>query len=119
MPNPPSIAFTIPYSPVSVGFVVNANGVQPDGTNVPVPDTTSPLVIGNFVGGSYVSASVDPSNNRRVIVSAVAPPPAANSVAQWSFTVTVTGKPGTVTVSGTTKSPTDISGVFWDGVNPA
>jgi hypothetical protein len=121
MPNPPSITLSIPYVSQAVGVIVNSNGVQPDGTNPGVPDTTSPLVISTLSGGAFFSAVVDPGNNRRIIVSGVAPPVAANSIQQWSFKVAVAGKPAFVTVNGTTQCPSDVSGVRWDeiAVGPA
>lgn len=116
MSNPPPIAFTIPYVAVAVRVVVSSNGVLPDGTNPGTPDLTSALVITTLVGGAFHAAAVDPSDNRRVIVSAIAPPIAANSIQQWSFKISVPSKPTFVTVSGTTPCPTDSSGVSWDGV---
>ncbi len=116
MSNPPAIAFTVPYAPVAVGVLVLSDGVQADGTNPGVPDTTSPLVLSNFVGTPSVTAVVDPSNNRRVIVTAIAPPIQVNSTFPWSFRISVAGKANTVTVSGTTAAPTGVAGVTWDEV---
>lgn len=121
MSNPPAVAFTIPYVPVAVRVVVLANGVQPDGSNPGVVDTTSPLVLTGIAGAAYASWGVDPMDNRRVIVAGIAPPIAQNSVFPWSFKISVAGKSNFTTVSGTTQAPSDVSGVSWDGqpVGPA
>ncbi len=116
MANPPAINFTIPFAPVAVRVVVNGNGVQPDGTNVPVPDVTSPLVISGVSGPTGFTAAVDPSDNRRVIVTPGLLPP-GSPVVSWSFRISVAGRAATTTVSGTTPAPVDLSGVTWDG-NP-
>lgn len=121
MSNPPAINFTIPYVTQAFRVVALANGVQPDGSNPGSPDTTSVLTISSLAGSQYYLAAIDPADNRRIIVEAIAPPPAENSVAQWSFKISVLGRPAFVTVSGTTKSPADVSGVTWDGqlIGPA
>jgi hypothetical protein len=117
MPNPPAINFAIPFAPVAVGVVVSSNGVQPDGTNVPVPDTTSTLVITGVSGPTGYSAVVDPANNRRVIVTPGLLTPGGTAV-PWSFKISVAGKVAVVTVSGSTPVPAEASGVFWDGATP-
>jgi hypothetical protein len=116
MPNPPAINFTIPFAPVAVGVIVNANGVQPDGSNVPTPDTTTTLTITGVTGPTAYSAAIDPANNRRVIVTPGLLAPGATLVT-WSFKISVTGKPQFVTVSGTTPASADLAGAVWDG-NP-
>lgn len=116
MPNPPSINFVIPFAPVALKVIVNANGVQPDGTNVPVPDLTSVLTLTPLTGPSGYNAMIDPSDNRRIIVAPALLAPGGTSV-PWSFRLSVAGKAATVTVSGNTSAPAEASGVFWDG-NP-
>ncbi len=115
MSNPPTINFAIPFSPVAFHVVVNSNGVQPDGTNVPIPDTTSVLTFFTVQGAAAFTASVDPGDNRRVIVTPGLLAVGVGTVA-WSFRISVAGKLGTVTVSGNTPIPSDASGVTWDGV---
>lgn len=116
MPNPPAINFTIPFGPVAFRVVVNANGVQPDGTNVPVPDLTSTLTLTGVSGPSAYNAMVDPTDNRRIIVAPALLAPGGTPV-PWSFRISVAGKAATVTASGSTVTPAEASGVFWDG-NP-
>jgi hypothetical protein len=116
MPNPPAINFVIPFHAVAVRVIVNSNGVQPDGTNVPTPDTTSTLVIAPVSGPSGYSAAIDPGDNRRVIITPGLLTPGGVTVA-WSFRISVAGRIATVTVSGSTPAPADLSGVIWDG-NP-
>ena len=116
MANPPAINFTIPFVPVAVRVVVNSNGVQSDGTNVPVPDVAAPLILGNFTGPTGFTAAVDPADNRRVIVTPGLLAPGSTPM-PWSFRISVAGKIAFTTVSGTTPAPADLSGVTWDG-NP-
>lgn len=120
MSNPPAINFTIPFVPVAVHVVVNANGVQPNGTNVPVPDTTSSLVLSILSGATAISVAVDPSDNRSVIFTPGLLPPGGSQVG-WSVKISVPGKSQFTTVSGNTPAPADVSGVTWDGnpVGPA
>jgi hypothetical protein len=116
MSNPPSINFTVPFAPVALRVVVNANGVLPDGTNVPSPDVTSPLVFTNMMGPTAPIAavpSVDPLDNRRVIITPglLSPGPAGS----WNWRISAAGRSSFVTISGTTAAPVDASGVVWDG----
>jgi hypothetical protein len=121
MPNPPSVSL-LPGQPQAIGVVVTANAVQPDGSNPGIPDTTTPLAFENVQNasgaGAAVIPSVDPGNNRRIIMTpgvlAV-----GGSPIPWSFRVKATGRTAFVTVSGTTAAPPDVSGVAWDGVPPA
>lgn len=121
MPNPPSIPL-LPGQPQSIGVVVTANAVQPDGTNPGVVDSTTPLTFENAqnAGGANAAVipSVDPSNNRRVILTPGALPPGGAPVA-WAFRIKAAGRSGFVTVSGSTAAPLDVSGVAWDNVQPA
>ncbi len=123
MPNPPSINL-LPGVPQAFGVIVTANGVQPDGSNPGQVDNTSPLVfepIQNSSGSNAaVVPTVDPVNNRRVICTPGALNPGVVPTA-WSFRVKVVGRTATVTVTGSTAAPPDVSGVTWDGnpVGPA
>jgi hypothetical protein len=117
MSNPPAINFVIPFAPIAFHVVVNANGVQPDGTNVPVPDLTSTLVIGNISGATGFSAAIDPGDNRRVIVTPGLLAPGSGATA-WGFRVSVAGKSAVVNVTGSTPAPAEASGVSWDGISP-
>lgn len=121
MSNPPAIPFVIPFAPVAFHVVVNGNGVQPDGSNVPVPDTTSPLIFTGVSNPSGYAVAVDPADNRRVIVTPglLTPSPSGTTPMPWSFRISVAGRLGTVTVSGSTAFPLDVSSVTWDGVAPA
>lgn len=116
---PPAINFTIPFVPVAIMVIVNANGVQPDGTNVPTPDTTSALVISNL-GGTPPAATiaVDPSNNRRLIITPSLLTP-GGPPGNYTYRVSVAGKTSTVTITGQTAAPLDASGVVWDGASPS
>lgn len=121
MPNPPSISL-LPGQPQAIGVVVTANSVQPDGTNPGVADTTTALTFENVQNASGANAavtpSVDPNNNRRVIMTPGALTVGSSSV-PWSFRVKAAGRTGFTTVSGTTAAPLDVSGVAWDGIPPA
>lgn len=121
MLNPPSIPL-LAGQPQAIGVVVTANAVQPDGSNPGVPDTTTPLTFENVQNASGVGAavvpSVDPGNNRRVIMTPGALAIGASPL-PWSFRVKAAGRTTFVTVSGTTAAPLDVSGVAWDGVPPA
>lgn len=120
MPNPPSIAL-LPGQPQAINVVVTANAVQPDGSNPGAVDSTTPLTFENMQNASGASAavipSVDPSNNRRVIMTPGALTAGGTSV-PWSFRVRAAGRTGFTTVSGNTAAPPDVSGVAWDGVPP-
>ncbi len=118
MSNPPAINFSIPFAPIAFHVIVNANGVQADGTNVPVPDLTSPLVITGVSGPTAYSAAVDPSDNRRVIVTPQQVPIGGGPI-PFTFRVSVAGRSATVTVGGSTPPAAEMSGVSWDGVAPA
>jgi len=121
MPNPPSIAL-LPGQPQAIGVVVTANSVQPDGSNPGVVDTTTPLTFENVQNASGASAAVvptvDPNNNRRVIMTPGALTVGGTPV-PWSFRVKAAGRTGFTTVSGSTAAPPDVSGVAWDNVPPA
>lgn len=120
MPNPTSVSL-LPGQPQAIIVVVTANAVQPDGTNPGVLDTTTGLTFENMQNATGPSAAViptvDPNNNRRVIMTpgvltvGVTPVP-------WSFRVKAAGRTGSVTVSGSTSAPPDVSGVAWDGNPP-
>lgn len=118
--NPPNINFAIPFVPQAFRVVVNANGVQPDGTNVATPDTTSALIFTSVANPSAAVPSIDPLDNRRVIVTPGPVTPGAAPIA-WAFRVSVAGRPGQVLVQGSTPAPPDLSGVSWDGspITPA
>ena len=120
MPNPPLIPL-VPGQPQALVVVVTANGVLPDGTNPGVVDTTSLLIFENIQNTppfATVAAtpSIDPNNNRRVIVTPGALPPGSSPLS-WSFRIRVAGRTATLPVGGSTTAPPDVSGVFWDG-NP-
>jgi len=120
MPTPPNITL-LPGQPQSIGVIVTMNSVQTDGSNPGAPDLTTPLTfesVQNAAGdGAAVIPSVDPINNRRVVMT-----PAALAVdappMPWSFRVLAAGRSGFLTVTGRTTSPSDVSGVAWDGVDP-
>lgn len=125
MSNPPSISLA-PGAPQAFIVIVTANAVSVvDGTNPGSVDTTTPL---NFEGVQGfgpaapigVIASVDPTNNRRVIVTSGALQPGSPDQ-PWSFRVKAAGRTAFVTASGHTSAPADVSGVGWDGgtVGPA
>lgn len=125
MLNPPPVHL-LPGQAQAITVFVNSNGVQPDGSNPGVPDTTSPLIIEPVQNASGASAAVvptvDPNNNRRVIMT-----PAVTQIFNpqqtipWSFRIKAANRTQFVTVGGDTLSPPDASGVFWDGnpVGPA
>lgn len=121
MPNPPSITL-LPGQPQALGVIVTANAVQPDGSNPGVVDSTTPLTLENGQNAAGANAavvpSIDPNNNRRVIMTPGALTPGGTSV-PWSFRVKAAGRTGFTTVSGTTSAPPDVSGVAWDNVPPA
>lgn len=117
MSNPPSISLSAGI-PQAFRVVVTANGVQADGSNPGVLDTSSVLTIENVqnANGTGVLATVDPGDNRRVVCTPGVLAPGGTSV-PWSFRVKVPGRTSFVTASGTTAAPADVSGVSWDG-NP-
>lgn len=57
------------------GLVLIANQVNPDGTTTPVVDTTTALTL--TPSGSEIVATIDPSDNRKVILTANMAPGAA------------------------------------------
>lgn len=121
MPNPPSIVL-LPGQPQAIGVVVTANAVQPDGSNPGAVDTTTPLLFENVQNaggtGAAVIPSVDPNNNRRVIMT-----PGALAVGgtplPWQFRVKAAGRTLFLVIGGNTSAPPDVSGVAWDGLPPA
>ncbi len=121
MPNPPSITL-LAGQPQAIGVVVTANAVQPDGSNPGVVDTTTALTFENIQNASGTNAAVtptvDPNNNRRVIMTPGALAPGGIPVS-WSFRVKAAGRTAFVTVSGSTSAPPDVSGVAWDNIPPA
>jgi hypothetical protein len=121
MPNPPSIPL-LPGQPQAIGVVVTANAVQPDGSNPGAADTTTPLTLENVQNasgaGAAVVPSVDPGNNRRVIMTPGVLAIGASPL-PWSFRIKAAGRTTFTTVSGTTAAPLDVSGVAWDGIPPA
>jgi hypothetical protein len=110
--------------PQAVVVVVTANAVQPDGSNPGVVDSTTVLTfegVQNASGaGAAVVPSIDPVNNRRVIMTPGALAIGAGSL-PWSFRIKAPGRTTFVLMSGTTAAPLDVSGVAWDGnpVGPA
>lgn len=121
---PPTLS-TIPLlagQPQAIGVVVTANAVQLDGSNPGSADTTTPLTFENVQNAAGPSAavipSVDPGNNRRVILTPGVLTVGSSSL-PWSFRVKAAGRTGFLTVAGSTTAPPDVSGVAWDGVPPA
>lgn len=112
----------LPGQPQAIGVVVTANAVQPDGSNPGVVDLTTALTFENVQNTSGANAamtpSVDPNNNRRVIMTPAALTAGGASVS-WSFRVKAPGRTGFTSVSGSTSAPPDVSGVAWDNVPPA
>lgn len=132
MLNPPSITLTPGAAsagppivgPQAVTVIVTANGVQPDGSNPGAIDTTTALTLTPLQGaaiapsvGAGCSIQVDPGNNRRIIITPAILTPGA-SQQPWSFRVSAAGRTATVTFSGNTLAPLDVSGVAWDGNAP-
>lgn len=111
----------LPGAPQAFMVSVTSNGVQPDGTNPGVPDTTATLSFENvqLAAGptAAVVPSVDPANNRRVIVT-TGPglTPGAAGTTPWSFRVHASGHTSFLTVSGNSTAPANADGVFSDGV---
>lgn len=132
MPNPPPFTLT-PGTPAAgppivgpqaVMVVVSDNNVLPDGSNPGTVDATSTLILTNVQGcaiapafGAAASIQIDAANNRRIIVTPKVLSPGASSQ-PFSFRVSCAGKTGTVTFSGSTLAPSDVSGVAWDGNAP-
>jgi len=125
MSNPP--AFTVPPGQQGMAFKVQVfvNGVDGNGLPISVPDMTSPLTfedVQNSVDGGAaksVSHTVDPNDNRRVIVKSLVPSSATGDQ-PFSFRVKCpTATSQFVTVSGTAQRSPDLSGISWDGVAPA
>lgn len=118
MPNPTNLVLAAGH-PVAISVFVTANGVQPDGTNPGTPDTTTPLSFEAVSGvPAGVQPSVDPANNRRVILTPGVLQPGGQPVT-WGFRIKAAGLTAEVFASGQTNPPADVSGVFWDGAAPS
>ena len=121
MPNTISGVTLSPGAPQSFIVTVTSNGVQADGTNPGVPDTAATLSFENVQnasgGTAAVVPSIDPGNNRKIIIT-TGPglTPGATVPTPWSFRVHATGHTGFLTVSGGSNSPANADGVFSDGV---
>lgn len=121
MANPPPIHLAA-GAPQAFTVIVTANGVQSDGTNPGTVDTTSNLTITSLqnAAGQAVSPTIDPTNNRRIICTPAVLAP-GGTLLPWSFRLSVVGRTATMTATGDTSAPPDVSGVSWDGsaVGPA
>lgn len=113
---------SIPNQPVSPGhprfvggFVLTATQVNPDGTTEAVVDITSALTVAS--NNSFVLAAMDPTDNRKVIVSANPSAPVGGQVSNATITVnTSPGLPGNGAISFTavfTPAP-DRRSLTWD-----
>lgn len=97
-----------------VGVVVTRNNIDPStGINTPVTDTVSALTFPSNNHPEAVTPSVDPSNNRRVILTAgVLMGPEVG----WTVSVSAVGNAGPVTqIPGKTLPVLDMNRVDWDG----
>jgi hypothetical protein len=113
----------VPGVPQAFNVVVLANAVQADGTNPGTPDTTTPITFDGIQNAGpaapiAVVPSVDPTNNRRVIITTGPGLVAGGTSLPWSFRVKAAGRSGFLTVTGSSAAPADASGVFGDGNPP-
>ncbi|HEU4727667.1 MAG TPA: hypothetical protein VFT22_07255 [Kofleriaceae bacterium] len=97
------------------GFVLTGNQVNADGTTSPVLDTTTALVV--TTSRSEIVASVDPANNRRVVISASSNLTPGSPAVSGIVTVDTspplpTGK--NVVISVQVSSATDQRSLSWD-----
>lgn len=110
-----------PGFPLAFGVVVTANSVDASGIVTGIPDTTTPLEVQYLQGGptdtNAVVASVDPANNRRVILTS-GPILPGSSNKPWSLRVKAAGRDAFLAVSGESDPAPSVSGVFADPTTP-
>lgn len=112
---------TRPGFPIAFGVVVTADSVDAGGVVTGTPDLTTPLEFQYLQGGpgdtNAVVASVDPANNRRVILTS-GPVLAAGGNKPWSLRVKAAGRNAFLAVTGESQPAPSVSGVFADPANP-
>lgn len=113
MPNPPPLDVPANSPGIAFGVVVMVNGPNGD----PVPDITTPLTFEDVQNAGAVTHTVDPNNNRRVIVKSIVPF-SANGDQPFSFRVKCASVSAFVTASGTARKSADLSSLSWDGIAP-
>lgn len=100
-----------------IGVTVFRNNIDPiTGVNTPVVDTTSDLIL-TTNRSDAVTASVDPTNKRKVILTAV---PLFGAAIGWTVTVSADVPDGvppgaTVGIPGTTQPVSNLNHIDWDG----
>jgi len=121
--DPPTINFdAVTRNPVYAEVVVTANAVDPaTGSNPGSIDTSTTLTFDFLQGGPGPAPAavniteIGQAAGARVLRFA---PGITTSGQPWSVRVSAAGRTGTVTFSGTTPAPADVSGVSWNGVGP-
>ena len=97
-----------------VDVVITKNNVDPTtGVNTPTVDSASPLTFPSNNHPEAVTPSVDPNNNRRVLLTAS---PVFGADINWTVTVsaaTVTGP--AMQIPGRTTAIPDLSNASWGG----
>ncbi|HET9893254.1 MAG TPA: hypothetical protein VFQ42_22440 [Mycobacterium sp.] len=103
---------------------VTANAVDPvTGANPGAIDRDTPLTF------TYLQGGADGATPAAVTITQIAvtqdgarvlrfAPGVVQTAQPWSVRISAAGRTGTVTFTGTSPAPADVSGVSWNGVGP-